>query len=328
MRFTISNAERLNPVDFVGGVFPKRQLSIIASEPGCGKTWAMLKFCADLSNGYQFGKFFGHSFGYEERKCMMLIGDTGKEMIIDRLNKLDLKYIKEQNYIFYFISDMITEKYPFLLNTEEGRSSIQSLIHFERPDIVFFDTLISFMTGDENSAKEIGEIFIGLRGMAEEENCAIVLNHHLRKTAKGEGHRKSVSLNDVIGSSAMARLSSLMIGMTRDRNYPDRNIVKVQSVKTWYKEIRSFEFEILSEDDSEVVLSPDYYGGNLRKLRMIVDEIGKSLPDGQLTDALDIAEAINAQADAVNQAMRISPVWTPLTSQPDCDRFYVTKQSK
>lgn len=323
MRFTISNMPEINPVDFVGGVFPKRQVSIIASEPGCGKTWVMLQTCADLSNGYMFGKFFGNSFGHEERKCMMLVGDTSKEMIVDRINALDLKYISERNFVFYFISDMIAENYPFLLNTEKGRDSIQSLIHYEKPDIVFFDTLISFMTGDENSAKETGEIFIGLRSMAEEENCAIVLNHHLRKTQKGEGHRKTISLNDIIGSSAMARLSALMIGMTRNRAILERNVVNVESVKTWYKEIRSFSFEIIS-DKTNVSIEPDYYGGNIIKLTKVLEKLADDNDNGQIVTVLDIAEAVRARANDTKAAMMRSPRFTPLTEEPTCDRFIIT----
>ncbi len=327
MRFTINNMPEVEPVDFIGGVFPRQQLSIVASEPGCGKTWAMLQFCADLSNRYHYGKFFGKSFGEEQRKCLMLIGDSGKEMIVDRINKLSLSYIEPANFIFYFIVDMIAEKQPFLLNTREGQQAIQNLIHYEKPDIVFFDTLISFMVGDENSAKEIGEIFIGLRTMAEEENCAVVLNHHLRKTQKGEGHRKTVNLNDVIGSSAMARLASLMLGMTRDRDFEERNVVKVQSVKTWYKEIRPFSFEILSTDD-EVMLSPDYYAGNMYRLRQIVGEFAECHKEGLLLNSLDVAEILNAPADAVKTAMAMSPLWNPLTEDPNCDKFFVARKEK
>ena len=328
IRTTIETMPSVKPTDFIGGLFPKRQLSIMASEPGCGKTWVMLKFCADISNEYMYSKFFGLSFREPERKCLMLIGDTGREMIVDRINKLGIiRNVKSPNYIFYFVSDMIAEKYPFLLNTVEGRGSIQGLIHHEHPDIVFFDTLISFMTADENSAKEISELFIGLRSMAEEENCAIVLNHHFRKTQGGHTSRKNVSINEVIGSSAMSRLASVMIALVRDRTNPQKNIVQVSSVKTWYKEMPSFRFEIKNDSEENVMLIPDYTMGNVIQLRGILSRFADQMQEGMIVSAEDLQEVTYAKKDLVLAALRNMAGYTPLTNAQDCDRFYITKQS-
>lgn len=326
LRTTIDNMPQTSPVDFVGGVFPKRQLSIMASEPGCGKTWVMLEFCASLTNEYIYNKFFGVSFVEKERKCLMMIGDTGREMIIDRINKLDIiKNVKSREYIFYFVSDLIKEKHPFLLNTIEGRGAIQGLIHFEKPDIVFFDTLISFMTADENSAKEIGELFIGLREIAEEENCAIVLNHHFRKTQGGHSSRKNVSLNEVIGSSAMSRLASVMIALVRDKNDIDKkNRVIVSTVKTWYKEIPQFAFEIQDGENGHVRLVPDYAMGNVLKLKRVVKNLGEQLEEGLIISTSDIAQQLKAKEESVQAALKNLALYTPLTNEPDCDKFFIT----
>ena len=327
MRFTVSKIPFVQPVEFVGGLFPKKQVSIIASEPGCGKTWAMLQMSADLSSSYTWGKFFGLSFVEKDRKCMLLIGDTGKEMISERIKKMSLEErINDENVIIYFVEDMVTEKYPFLLNTQQGRNSINQLIQTEKPDIIFFDTFISFMTGDENSAKEIGEIFIELRSMAEENNCAIVLNHHFRKTAKGEGKRKTASLSDVIGSSAMARLSSLMIGMTRQ---PDdgtgKNLVNVFSIKTWYKEMPPFEFEI-KETQGRVELIPNYTRGNIRRAINMLSELSKEVKEGLIVKREELRIALRVSPEVINAALEHHPAYTPLTDDKECDRFIVHQE--
>lgn len=327
MRFTVSKIPFVQPVEFIGGLFPRKQVSIIASEPGCGKTWAMLQTCADLSSSFTWGKFYGLSFVEQDRKCMLLIGDTGKEMISERIKMMGLEEkINEQNIVMYFVEDMISEKYPFLLNEAQGRTSINQLIQSERPDIVFFDTLISFMTGDENSAKEIGEIFIELRNMAEENNCAIVLNHHFRKTAKGEGKRKSASLSDVIGSSAMARLSSLMIGMTRQPDDgTDRNIVNVFSIKTWYKEMPPFAFEI-KETRGLVELIPNYIRGNTRRAINMLTKFSKEVKDGLIVTREELIAALRTSPETIKAALEHHPAYTPLTDDEECDRFIVHQE--
>jgi len=328
MRIRIDNLPHIEPTDFVGGIFPKRQLSIIASEPGCGKTWLMLRFCNDITNQYNYCKFLGQSFIEKDRRCLMLIGDTGKEMIIDRINNMVLKYNKPENYIFYFVADMIREKHPFLLNTEAGRGAIQGLIHQEKPDIIFFDTLISFMTGDENSAKEIGELFIGLRSMAEEENCAIVLNHHFRKQNSGKGSRGKATLNDVIGSSAMSRLSSVMLALTKDRTRIDKNIVNVSTVKTWYKELPPMQFEISENSEHKVDLIPNYTMNNVLALRKMLLRLNEQLPEGQIVTYHEMSVITNSPEPLVRAALKGVVVYTPLTEDPKCDRVYVTKSRK
>lgn len=324
MRFTVSKIPFVEPVEFIGGIFPRRQLSIVASEPGCGKTWAMLQFASDISNSLKWGKFYGQSFVEQDRKCVLFLGDTGKEMIVDRIQKMSLNdLIDEENVVFYFVEDMVAEKYPFLLNTEQGRNSINQLIRQEKADIIFFDTLISFMTGDENSAKEIAEIFIELRSMAEENNCAIVLNHHFRKTSKGEGKRKTATLSDVIGSSAMARLSSLMIGMTRQ---PDdgtgKNVVNVFSVKTWYKEMLPFEFEI-KEEKGCIRVIPNYIRGNTKRAINMLTRLSQQVNPGLIVKTEQLLRALNTKPETLKSALEHHPAYTPLTDEPDCDRFIV-----
>lgn len=324
MRITLNNLPKVDTVDFVGGVFPKRQISIVASEPGCGKTWAMLQFCADISNQWKVGKFFGCSFWEKQRKSLMLIGDTGKEMIVDRINKMMLNYISPPEYIMYFISDFVVEKQPFLLNTQEGCNAIQNLIHFEKPDVVFIDTLISFMLGDENSAKEVGEIFLNLRSMAEEENCAIVVNHHFRKTQNGTRRGKgSATLNDVIGSSAMARLASVMLAMTRNRDDDMRNLVDVQTVKTWYKEVPHFQFEIAEDPETrQVKLRADYIMGNVPKLMASLQQLALDTQEGQLMKSYNVAEIFKLPEPSIRKAMHNSPYWVNLDGARDGYTFY------
>ena len=327
MRFTVSKIPFVQPVEFIGGLFPRKQVSIIASEPGCGKTWAMLQFCADVSSAYNWGKFYGLSFVEKDTKSLLLIGDCGKEMISERIRQMNLEeYINDSNVVLYFVEDMVREKYPFLINSKEGRRGIEILIQNEKPDIIFFDTFISFMTGDENSAKEIGEIFIELRSMAEENNCAIVLNHHFRKMAKGEGKRKSATMSDVIGSSAMARLSSLMIGMTRQ---PDdgtqRNLVNVFSIKTWYKEMPPFEFEIRGSNE-RVSLIPNYTRGNIRRAMTMLTEFSKEVKDGLIVKVEELQKALRTKGEIIKSALEHHPAYTPLTDDPECDRFIVHQE--
>lgn len=323
MRITIDNLPKVNAVDFVGGVFPKRQISIIASEPGCGKTWVMLQFCADISNQWKVGKFFGCSYWERQRKSLMLIGDTGKEMIIDRINKMMLNYITPPEYVMYFVSDFISEKQPFLLNTLEGCHSIQNLIHYEKPDVVFIDTLISFMVGDENSAKEVGEIFLNLRSMAEEENCAIVVNHHFRKTQNGTRRGKGATLNDVIGSSAMARLASVMLALTKDKSQTQSNFVDVQTVKSWYKEVQPFHFEISENlETQQVSIVPDYIMGNVPKLMLMLEKLALDTQEGQLMKSYDVAEIFKMKESVMRQAMSRSKYWVNLDGAKDGYTFY------
>lgn len=237
-------------VDTVG-IFPKGHVSIVAGEPGIGKTWFMLSIAKAVAEG---GFILGRPGERVKRgKSLIFAGETGVRLLASRVQLLGgiepLSSVR-------VISSHVCAKMSLdtMINTSIGRKNITEAIKEYRPDVTFFDTMISFMADgkDESSQVDMGDCLRGLGSVAAECQTAIVLLHHFRKRASGsvEGGR---GMDEVIGSSVLTRLSSVVVGIERKRD-----VRMVKCLKSWWEEFNPFSFRIIGGDVGHVSIKVDY----------------------------------------------------------------------
>lgn len=236
----IKKDSSIPPTEFVGG-FPRKGISIVASKPGTGKTWFVLYSIITLAK---------HNI-----KSCAFFGDCPPNVIYDRINSMylpqDILTEEKQKLMqMYFLTDALKDKKSIILTTEEGMHNFAEVLHYERPEIVFIDTFTSLTTIEENSQKDTSLIFSKLMTLAEKYNCAIIILHHLRKSGRKEREMSS-ELDDVIGSSIITRLASVVIILEK-RN---ENSVILRTVKTWYdpEEQPIQGFSITTRDDNGLI---------------------------------------------------------------------------
>lgn len=223
LRHTLTTEEAWNypSPDFLGR-FPIGYLSIVASKPGCGKTWYMLYNIATYSREHNVGA---------------LIGDCAPTLIYDRVRRITNTFTHSNVYC-YFLSEMQQRGYN--IDFADRPSSLvetKRVIEQNKLHLLFIDTLASFMTCDESSQKDMTPIIQGLVKIACETQCAIVINHHLRKgNEKGE-----VGLDEVIGSSILTRLAAVVLTMKRREN-----VVTIQCPKNWFTNSEEMKFSVIS----------------------------------------------------------------------------------
>ena len=292
---------KVPPVEFIGGMFPKGKISAVVSEPGMGKTWFVLRFVTDLSNG---GAIFG-GFAYERApiRCLVLAGEAGYEMMIQRAKATGWKANKDAVKIVS-VTEGAEKGVDFVLDTDTGRMNIEATIDLFKPEIVFFDTLISFHDKDENKSVEMKPIFNYLLKLAAAKNIAIVLMHHTRKPTRRE-RGQPITQADAIGTSAFNRLTALMVGMEIGES-PDidltRRVVLVRTLKSWYATFDPFTFEIIAGDTEsgipvrmEIDLDPnlEIVGGLKKK---IWDFIERTYKPGEWFKVSDVTGGTKCSA--------------------------------
>jgi AAA domain/Bifunctional DNA primase/polymerase, N-terminal len=81
-----------------------------------------------------------------------------------------------------------------------GYDAFRRLIEQTEPDLVSIDPLARFMTGEENSARDIGRLINSLDRLIQEYRVAIELTHHAGKPSKGDPRQGGQRLR---GSSAL-----------------------------------------------------------------------------------------------------------------------------
>ena len=222
------------------GLYPRGYMSILASPPGLGKTWLTLYLCACGSEGVTV-------LGEKSRpvKAVIMSGETGVDLLLTRIRQTEWE-IDKSLVSMYSAFELSMAGINPAINTPEGRAVLLNIIERERPDVVIFDTLISFHSFDESDQKEMTRVYLYLCKLAATFSFAIVLNHHTRKRSQ-QNPNKIFSQDDVIGSSSSIRLAS-DVYILQDMADEGATGFYLMNVKSWGKRIPTVKF-LIHEDD-------------------------------------------------------------------------------
>ena len=206
---SISNVKNAPKYDWiVKEMFARQHTSIIFGEPGCCKTWLLLYISLVLTVGGKLWK----DLEVEQSKVLFFEGDTPVSTLNERITKLN-KPLNDDYFKYVSRYDADEIDVNLSLCTEEGKNNFESFIKNFMPDLVVIDTLISFID-DEKDAEQIKKVIDFLKSMAVQYNCHVAIVHHSRKRDRGE-IRNKLDQSDVIGSSVITRLASIVIGVDK-----------------------------------------------------------------------------------------------------------------
>ena len=246
---------QLPPQEFIGGLFPRGYLTIIAAPSGTGKTVFMQKVVSDLSVG---GSFFDGFVENEPRsRSLIFAAEAGYDMLIRRGASFKWPIIPK-NALVANQFDYERKGETLMLDDEQGWKNVKYLIDFKKPDIVFFDSFGMFFDKDENKSVDMKPICRQLANLAHEFNISITLIHHTRKRTPKE-RVLSLSQDDVIGTSIFNRYVALIIGIEPMQD--DEKTLLVKPLKSWFSTFMPFTYKITEDiyghSTVEVDLAPE-----------------------------------------------------------------------
>ena len=233
--------------EFIAGMFPVGCVSILAGAPGVGKSMLVQKLICDLSLG---GEILDGLFSSQRPvKSLVFNGELPMNVVNERSSDIRLNY-RIENIIYVDAIEALKHSITLDLNTDIGKGNINSMIVSVKPDLVVFDSLMSFNLGDENTQHSMQPLFSELLRLADQHKIAILVVHHVRKKSSKElGHKDNIYLDDVIGSSILIRNSANVIGVHK-RKLEDGQIWSyVQTLKSWFSPITPFAFRPVTDDD-------------------------------------------------------------------------------
>ncbi len=235
-------------------IFPRGHLSVLASDPGAGKSMLMANVAADLSRG---GRIIG---GKEEpaRRVLYLNGEAGKTLFDARF-RLGGWPFNPGNLKVVHLEEAQASEIALELDSEKGRLTIEALVESAHPDLLIVDSLIAFFSGDQNDAQSVRDVTVFLKRLAAKHGMAACLIHHLRK----RGIRDTgveVTLNEIQGSNALLKLVSLVVGIEtrKDDNDDETTVRVVRPLKTWNRPFSPFAFTFEDGDDDSFRLVFDH----------------------------------------------------------------------
>jgi hypothetical protein len=232
------------PIEHIGGLFPRGDVTVFFGKPGCGKTIFLDCFTRQLSEG---GAILDGIFGEDEppRKVLFLEGDATMKLFATRKcafhwggDTTKLKHV--------FTRELLkNQRYVWDIGTLDGVGFLRDLLENERPDLVVIDTLQGFHLLDENDAGQMKGLFLRLVELATEFNTAIVVVHHARK-GNPKFKTERLSIEDAQGSNIFLREAGAVVTLEK-MDVGGKTLHVISRLKSWAKKTQDawFGFEII-----------------------------------------------------------------------------------
>jgi KaiC/GvpD/RAD55 family RecA-like ATPase len=234
-------------------LFPRGHVSVVASDPGAGKSMLLANVAADLSRG---GKIIG---GREEpaRTVLYLNGEAGRALFDSRFRLAGWSFDSTRLRVVH-LEDAQTREIALELDTEIGRDTIRRLVESVMPDVLIVDSLVAFFGGDQNEAQSVRDVVVFLKTLAAKHNMAVCVIHHLRKRGIRDTSVE-VTQSEVQGSNAILKLVSLVAGIETRKDDDDETTIRVvRPLKTWVRPFAPFTFRFEDGDDDSFRLVFDH----------------------------------------------------------------------
>jgi phage/plasmid primase-like uncharacterized protein len=228
---------------------PRNSLIMLHGASGSGKSLVVLDMVARIASD-SMGDWEGHKVRHGNVIYLAGEGHTG---MVARMRAW-----QEHNNI-NSLGNIWVSSSGCDLNSSGGlqlaRESILAVC--ESPDLIVVDTLHRFMSGDENSAQDAGEMIRACAELQSEFNCSVLLVHHTGVSEAAQGRARGSSA----WKGAMESEISIVAG---DKDNP-LEIVNVKSKdamlsETQYMRIRGHKFDGSSggrawlDEDNEYVI--------------------------------------------------------------------------
>lgn len=170
---------------------PLGKLTMLEGDPGVGKSTLSLAIAAAVSNGHQ-PWWENLDYNVRSKKVIVFCGEDGAaDTVVPRLRTLGANL---ENILIY------DESIKF---DEEGLKNIEAIIEAERPALVIFDPMVSFLGSkvDMNRANEMREPIGKVAKIAERNDCAALMIRHLGKSSKDQAIYRGLGSIDVAAAA-------------------------------------------------------------------------------------------------------------------------------
>jgi len=158
------------------GLFLAGGAGILGGAPKTGKSFFALELAVAVASGTPGA---GHWAVGTPGPVLLLAAEDPLAVVVQRLAALAAA--REQPLATLPV-DLIVEP---LVRLPDGLDRLAATVAQRRPVLLILDPLIRVHRADENSAPEMAQILDGLRTLARDAGCAVLLVHHTRKAPAG-----------------------------------------------------------------------------------------------------------------------------------------------
>lgn len=213
-----------DPIWAVPGLLPVG-LTILAGAPKVGKSWLSLQIAKAIATG---GEFLGQKV--KEGPSLILALEDTPQRLQKRMNAM--KWPLELKVDFLTIPRAGEQRWTML---NGGGEKLAMLIEQKRYRLVVIDTLSRAISGDQQDVQAMTRALTPLHEMANQLNCALLVNDHHRKA----GAASSDVIADILGSTAKGAMTDTVWSLYRERG---KNGAKLSVISREFEE-QTFQIE-------------------------------------------------------------------------------------
>lgn len=165
------------PRFLVDRIWPEQTIGFIGGPAKVFKSFLAMEMAAAVATGRPF---LGEFDVPAPRRVLLIQSESALGAYRERIKRIELRY-GEARQLF------IISNRPLTLDEIEDVDRLRLEIATLRPDLTILDPLSSFITGDENSAHEMGAVIRLLRNLRDEFSTSFAIVHHSSKGSEGGG---------------------------------------------------------------------------------------------------------------------------------------------
>ena len=204
----------------VPGLIPRGSVTIMAGTGGSGKSTLVHQLCAMAATQYEPGeeapRWLGQRLAIEKCQgiCVYFAGEDSPAIINARAALFDPQSRA---------SRLLFQRMDFGENISftQHLKRLQKIPHIP---MMVIDPARKYLAGDEEDSEAVSEFFDALEDFAVKKNTAIVVTHHLQKSANPKVTTEILDL--LRGSQVFVDRARVIIGLFRDGPYTIAGLAK------------------------------------------------------------------------------------------------------
>lgn len=200
------------------GSIPRGFMTMIAGEPGIGKSLLVL----DLIKIITEGSCYPNSQEKAQKGSALWIDTEMKQQLL--LSRVESMKIDQSKIFIPSIGGNLLTKFD--ASNPEHIQHILGLIDYNRPDIMVVDSLGHSHSKGENRIEEVRPVMDTLTAIARDYNMGMIVVHHLNKGRENEA--AEISLSRVRGSTDIVATPVVIFSLEKGVS-PDT--IKVRQIK-------------------------------------------------------------------------------------------------
>lgn len=253
------------PIEYIGGMFPRGKVSALVANGGVGKSWCVLLASLSVTSGFRFLPREDYPV-WDDKKVMLIETENRAKTFYDRLV---LAKANIDNY--YFPTDCVTNCISYF--DKRDRESIEQEIQDPDTVMVIVDSLAGFNGGIDENTISASESIKWLGGLAQKYNKAIVITHFLNKTEING----RITTENMRGHSSCQQYMELIWAIDKERG--SEKVKRLYQIKNNITELDDTIYKFrLTDASAEFLNEPNATDlhGKEKRIKIYEDNIAKS----------------------------------------------------